>query len=179
MDASDAIASVMEVTGCTQEAAARAVEAAGEGGLDLAVDLVLSTMSSHWASADDVPPLQAVPHKMVALVRSDLGMGLGKLAAQVSHATLGAYKRAQRRQDCEAALAAWEAGGEPTIVLKVEDQGELDALLQQADARGLVTSRIVDAGRTEVAPDTVTVGAIGPAPAPSIDEVTGRLSLLS
>ena len=97
MDASDAIASVMEVTGCTQEAAARAVEAAGEGGLDLAVDLVLSTMSSHWASADDVPP-PAVPHKMVALVRSDLGMGVGKIAAQVSHATLGAYKRAQRLQ---------------------------------------------------------------------------------
>ena len=65
----------------------------------------LLLMASISATAQAAAPLQAVPHKMVALVRSDLGMGLGKVAAQVSHATLGAYKRAQRRQDCEAALA--------------------------------------------------------------------------
>ena len=30
---------------------------------------------------------------MVFLVRMDLKMGLGKMAAQVGHATIGAYKR--------------------------------------------------------------------------------------
>ena len=77
------------------------------------------------------------------------------------------------------ALAAWEDAGEPTIVLKVADHEELQMLLQTADSKGLVTARIADAGRTEVAPGTVTVGAIGPAPVPSIDEITGRLSLLT
>ena len=50
------VAAVMEVTGCAREAAVRAVEAAGEGGLELAVELVLSS-TSDWASADDeLPP---------------------------------------------------------------------------------------------------------------------------
>ena len=75
-------------------------------------------------------------------------------------------------------LRLWDADGEPTIVLKVDDQQVLDALLSQAESRGLVTARIADAGRTEVAAGTVTVGAIGPAAAGHIDEVTGRLQLL-
>ena len=32
-------------------------------------------------------------YKLVFLVRTDLGMGVGKIAAQVGHATLGAYKQ--------------------------------------------------------------------------------------
>ena len=133
-------------------------------------------MSSHWASAEDLP--QPQPTKQVVLVRQDLGMGVGKVAAQVAHASLGAYKAAARRSDCAEALAAWEASGEATIVLKVDDHEQLEQLLNQADALGLVSSRIADAGRTEVAPGTVTVGAIGPALSSRIDEVTGRLSLL-
>lgn len=175
-----AISQVMEVTGCSKEAASRAVEAAGQPpNLDLAVDFVLSTMSTHFSSAEDLGPPPPLPHKMVMLVRQDLGMGIGKVAAQVSHATLHAYKAATRRPDCAMALAAWEDAGEPTIVLKVADHEELQMLLQTADSKGLVTARIADAGRTEVAPGTVTVGAIGPAPVPSIDEITGRLSLLT
>ena len=174
-----AIAQVIEVTGCSKEAAARAVEASGDPpNLDLAVDLVLSTMSTHMSSAEDLPP-PPTRHKMVMLVREDLGMSVGKVAAQVSHATLHAYKATVRRPDGAAALAAWDAEGEPTIVFKVSDHEELQTLLQQADAKGLVTARIADAGRTEVAPGTVTVGAIGPAPVPNIDEITGRLSLLA
>ena len=76
---------VMEICGCTREAAARAVEAAGPGGVELAVDLVLSTQSAHWASAneDALPPLAAMSMseranlKMVCLVRRDLGFLCG------------------------------------------------------------------------------------------------------
>ena len=182
MEAADAtIAQVMEVTGCSRKAAARAVEAAGEGGIELAVDLVLSTMSSHWSSASDVmaaanaPP----PMKMVVIVREDLGMGVGKIAAQVSHATLGAYKATKRKPGGEETLLIWEQGGEPTIVLKVSDSAALDECVKQAEARELVACPIADAGRTEVAPGTVTCCAIGPAENPRIDEVTGRLSLLN
>jgi len=75
------IEQVMQVCGCSREAAERAVEAAGPGGVDLAVDFVLSTMSTHTSlpSGFDAPPQ---PAKLVCLVRKDLGMGTGKVAAQ-------------------------------------------------------------------------------------------------
>ena len=204
---SDAIAAVQEVTGCSRESAARAVEAAGDGGLDLAVDLVLSATDSQWASADISPP-PTTNCKMVALVRTDLGMGVGKIAAQVSHATLGAFKAAKRQPPTSGWLEAWETMGEPTIVLAVASHAELDALLTQAEQSNLIVHRVADAGRTEVAPGTVTVGvrthasnsrpkeskkclcclcsdvesryaqAIGPAAVGAIDAVTGKLSLL-
>ena len=168
-------AQVMEVTGCSREQAESAVEAAGPGGVELAVDFVLSTMSTHFSSAEDLP----TPTKMVALVRQDLGMGMGKTAAQVSHATLGAYKAMKRSSGGDQTLATWEEGGEATIVLKVDDHEQLEQCLQLAEARGLVTYRVADAGRTEVSPGTVTVGAIGPGIVTSIDAITGQLALLT
>lgn len=110
---------------------------------------------------------------MVCLVRLDLGMSAGKLAAQVSHAVLGAY-----RASAVAALNDWAAGGESTIVLQVPDEAALDRYIDLAKSRGLVTFCVHDAGRTEVASGTKTVGAIGPADADQIDTVTGGLSTL-
>ena len=152
----------------------RAVEAAGEGGVELAVNFVLSTMSAHWASATDAQETQR-PTKLVCLVRRDLGMGTGKIAAQVAHGVLAAYRSGMRSPEL---LAAWEAGGEPTIVLSVADQAELERLLSTAQERGLTTSLVADAGRTEVAPGSQTVGCIGPAEVHQIDPITGHLSLL-
>lgn len=80
--------------------------------------------------------------KMVALVRADLNMGVGKVAAQVSHATLGAYKVAARRPECADVMSAWESSGEPTIVLKVDDFEQLNTLLQQAETANLVVHRV-------------------------------------
>mmetsp|Transcript_1284 Transcript_1284/g.3956 ORF Transcript_1284/g.3956 Transcript_1284/m.3956 type:complete len:176 (+) Transcript_1284:216-743(+) len=174
------IEQVMQVCGCSREAAERAVEAAGPGGVDLAVDFVLSTMSTHTSlpSGFDAPPQ---PAKLVCLVRKDLGMGTGKVAAQVAHGALAAYRSAVRRRDAgdvSVPFRSWEEGGEPTVVLGVEDEAQLDGLLAQAEARGLPTERVADAGRTEVAAGSVTVGTIGPANNSEIDVVTGGLSLL-
>ncbi|EOD35428.1 hypothetical protein EMIHUDRAFT_201520 [Emiliania huxleyi CCMP1516] len=200
------IEQVMEVCGCSREAAERAA-ATRSPGVDLAVDLVLSTMSTHTSlpSGFDAPPQ---PAKLVCLVRKDLGMGTGKVAAQaiterasvsgtpenayarlpplqVAHGALAAYRAAVRRRDAGDAsvpFRSWEEGGEPTVVLGVEDEArasaQLDGLLAQAEARGLPTERVADAGRTEVAAGSVTVGTIGPANNSEIDVVTGGLSLL-
>ena len=43
---------------------------------------------------------------------------------------------------------------------------------------GLVNYQVMDAGRTQVAPGSKTVLAIGPAPVKAIDEITGHLKLL-
>ena len=168
------VAQVMEVTQCAREAAVAAVEAAGPGGLELAVEIALTAQVplSHAAAAPQ--PLRT---KLVVLVRQDLAMGVGKVAAQVSHACLGAYKDITR-SGSRNVFQAWEQSGEPTIVLAVADLVELDSLLVRAQEQGLGTHKIADAGRTEVDPGTVTVAAIGPAEVERIDAVTGGLSLL-
>ncbi len=68
-------------------------------------------------------------HKMVFLVRMDLKMGLGKIAAQVAHATLKAYKQMVARADENdldfVALEEWKELGQKKIVVKVNDENEL------------------------------------------------------
>jgi peptidyl-tRNA hydrolase len=53
----------------------------------------------------------------------ELQMGKGKIAAQCSHATLGAYKLAEKY--CKTALSAWELIGQAKVALKVETLDEL------------------------------------------------------
>jgi hypothetical protein len=64
--------------------------------------------------------------KMVFVVRMDLKMGLGKMAAQVGHATLGAYKRLSQLSDKDAvaehALFEWTETGQKKIVVKVNTE---------------------------------------------------------
>ena len=50
-------------------------------------------------------------------------MGKGKIAAQCCHATLGAYKLAEKY--CKSALAAWELIGQAKVALKVDTMDEL------------------------------------------------------
>ena len=114
--------------------------------------------------------------KLVALVRTDLGMSAGKVAAQVAHGVLAAYRTAQRHDSH--GLEQWLDAGEPTIVLQVASQQQLHELLEAARAQGLPTHCVADAGRTQVAPGSETVGCVGPAAVDAIDVVTGRLSLL-
>jgi len=113
--------------------------------------------------------------KMVLVVRNDLKMGKGKAAAQCCHATLSAYKQARRK--APDALRVWEANGQPKVTLKCESEDDLMVLLTQARSLGLVSAVIADAGRTQIAPGSKTVLAVGPAPGAMVDQVTGSLKL--
>ena len=112
---------------------------------------------------------------MVLVVRQDLKMGKGKAAAQCCHATLAAYKQAKRK--CPDTLRVWEATGQPKITVKVESEEELMTLLAKARSLGLVSYVVADAGRTQIAPGSHTVLAVGPAPGSQVDLVTGGLKL--
>ena len=116
--------------------------------------------------------------KLSLVVRTDLGMGRGKLAAQVAHAAVAAVLTAQLTAEGRAGLAAWLAGGQPKVVLSVGSDAELADIAAAASAAGLPTEVIRDAGRTQLAPGTTTCCAIGPADAARVDAVTGGLSLL-
>lgn len=113
--------------------------------------------------------------KMILVVRNDLKMGKGKVAAQCSHAAVAAYKQVQRRNP--ELLKQWEYCGQPKVVVKAPDEDTLINLLGQAREVGLTVSLIQDAGRTQIAPGSRTVLGVGPGPADLIDRVTGDLKL--
>merc|ERR1719347_1845703 len=113
--------------------------------------------------------------KLVLVVRQDLKMGKGKAAAQCCHATLAAYKQAKRK--CPETLRVWEATGQPKITVKCDSEEEMMLLLAQARSLGLVSYVVADAGRTQIAPGSHTVLAVGPAPGSMVDKVTGNLKL--
>jgi PTH2 family peptidyl-tRNA hydrolase len=115
-----------------------------------------------------------MPMKLVLVVRTDLDMGRGKIAAQVAHAAVAATLASLRRPD----LAAWLREGQPKVVLRVTGEEQLSDIITQARAAGLPVEVIQDAGRTQLPPGTTTCCAVGPADATRIDAVTGTLSLL-
>lgn len=103
-------------------------------------------------------------------------MSKGKIAAQCSHAAVGAFEKAQRR-DPEG-LKCWQMTGQAKVALKTDTVDEIKQLADNAKKMGLITSLIRDAGRTQIAANSITVLGVGPAPKDVIDKVTGHLKLL-
>jgi PTH2 family peptidyl-tRNA hydrolase len=112
------------------------------------------------------------PMKMVLVVRTDLGMTAGKIAAQCVHAALGCVRGSDTIP-----LAIWEGSGEATVCLRCDSYAEMQALEAAAQQQGLVTYIVRDAGRTQIEAGSSTVLAIGPAVRSRIDVVTGHLKL--
>ncbi len=113
--------------------------------------------------------------KQVVVVRTDLGMGRGKIAAQVGHAcVLGAERVRESHPEW---FSEWWAGQEK-VVVKVPGIRELQDVKRHAAESGLPWSEVTDAGHTQVAPGTTTCISIGPAPEDMVDRITGRLKLL-
>jgi peptidyl-tRNA hydrolase, PTH2 family len=112
--------------------------------------------------------------KLVLVVRADLGMSRGKIAAQAAHAAVTAVLAGLGGAD----VAAWLRDGQPKVVLRADGPEHFDAIAAQAAAAGLPIQVISDAGRTQVVAGTQTCLAIGPADARRIDAVTADLALL-
>ena len=93
--------------------------------------------------------------------RKAVKMSAGKAAAQASHATLGAYRRAMRL--CPQAVRDWLRIGQMKITVKCPSLEELLQLQNACATAGLNTYLIRDAGHTEIEPGSRTVLAVGPA----------------
>ena len=129
----------------------------------------------------DASPTLVEEAKMVLCVRTDLSMGVGKMCSQCSHAAVDCVLTIQNRGTAQHRrwLAQWLDLGCAKIVLRVDGgEGELHRLQSAARGAGLPTAAIKDAGRTQVAPGSATVLAIGPGPKAAVDSVTGALKLL-
>ncbi|KAI5918955.1 peptidyl-tRNA hydrolase PTH2-domain-containing protein [Camillea tinctor] len=119
--------------------------------------------------------------KLVLVVRTDLGMTKGKIAAQCSHATLACYKSLSKRSNdatSSSILRRWERLGQAKIAVQVKSEAELLALMSRARGLGVTAEVIQDAGRTQIDPGSLTVLGVGPAPKSLVDQVTGGLKLL-
>jgi len=110
--------------------------------------------------------------KMVILVRKDLQLPKGKAAAQVAHAAVEAAMRSDKDK-----VKKWRDEGQKKVVLRVADEKELLAYMQEAKDASLQTALITDAGKTVIAPGTKTCVAIGPDDEVAVDRVTGELPM--
>src|SRR3989344_7057009 len=109
-------------------------------------------------------------YKQVILVREDLKLPKGKMAAQVAHASLDSALRSEKKL-----VEQWRQSGAKKVVLKANDEKELFKYKQIAEDAGLKTALIKDAGHTVVEPGTITCLGIGPDSEEKIDEITGKL----
>lgn len=111
--------------------------------------------------------------KQVILIRKDLKMTKGKIAAQAAHASVDATLSANKKL-----VQKWRLTGMKKIALGIENENQLKEFLNKANEMNITISLIKDAGHTEVAPGTITCGAIGPGPEIQIDKITGDLKPL-
>jgi len=119
----------------------------------------------------------SVNNKLVLVVRNDLGMTKGKIAAQCSHASVECYKAAMQHQPQMAKM--WLRTGQRKIVVSI-GSGEkgLEELAKVAKSHKVLSCIICDAGATQVKAGTHTVIGIGPANSDIIDQITGHLKLI-
>jgi PTH2 family peptidyl-tRNA hydrolase len=113
--------------------------------------------------------------KQAIVVRSDLQMGKGKLAAQSAHASLEAMEKTKRQEPDW--VEEWRAEGQKKVVLKVGSKKELLELFEAAK-KELPAALIKDAGLTQIEAGEPTCIGIGPAPEAEIDRFTSKLKLL-
>lgn len=134
-----------------------------------------------------------VPVKQVIVVRKDLRMSKGKMAAQVSHASLGALFMAmgigkfagskegetiQIKVETGSPLDYWLNTSFTKVVLEVSSEEELMMIVHELKNQDFIPySLIEDEGRTEFDKPTITCLGIGPAYSEVINVLTGHLKL--
>ena len=114
--------------------------------------------------------------KQVIIVRKDLKMETGKLAAQVAHASLMSYFETEKKD--KKMVKEWLDTGEKKIVLKVENEDSLKKFHEAFKYKGIPSVLVTDAGLTQLPPGTLTALGIGPWRSSEINPITSMLKLL-
>ena len=116
------------------------------------------------------------PVKLILIINNGLKMGKGKIAAQAGHASVKSTLKAGKKAPL--ILQAWLSSGQKKVCLKGDDADHLLALEKQAKEAGLLTSKIHDAGHTQIPSGSLTVLAIGPCQDELVEKITENLKLL-
>lgn len=120
------------------------------------------------------------------MVRKDLNMRKGKIAAQVAHAAMKfifdgnvASKLDEIYVKLSKAETKWAREGFTKIVVSVDSEQELLDLCESARRNKVASYKIIDSGRTEFDNvPTLTCASFGPDDENLLDKVTGHLKLL-
>lgn len=115
-------------------------------------------------------------YKMSVVLRSDLGMSVGKMVSQACHACLEVSEQAKRHH--RRVWGAWMKEGARKVVLQVDSLAELLELEKRARLLDLPHAIIQDRGLTEIPAGSKTALAVGPGMSKVVDKVTGSLKLL-
>lgn len=113
--------------------------------------------------------------KQVIVVRKDLRLGRGKMAAHAAHASLAAYRKVKRLHPHVA--EEWESWGEKKVVVGIDGERAILELFEKVKKK-IPCELIRDAGLTQIAPGTITALGIGPWKDEEIDKFTKQLKLL-
>ena len=124
--------------------------------------------------------------KQVIVVRKDLNMRKGKIAAQASHASLGAILNNARTYEGNLivnienpAVQEWLTGRFTKVCVSVDSEEELLDIYNRAIEAKVNVKLIKDAGLTEFnGIATLTCLALGPDYPENIDPISGHLKLL-
>ena len=114
-------------------------------------------------------------YKMVIIIRIDLKMSIGKIAAQVGHAAVSATEKAKKTHSKW--LNEWLKEGQCKITVKANSEEEIYELQKKARKLNIPYALISDKGLTELPAGTITCLGIGPAPSHKINKITGDLTL--
>ncbi|MDD4049681.1 MAG: peptidyl-tRNA hydrolase Pth2 [Candidatus ainarchaeum sp.] len=114
-------------------------------------------------------------YKQIILVRNDLKLGKGKIAAQASHASLESYLLTSRKTPSIA--ENWLSEGQKKVVLKVESREELLKVFQEVKSY-FPAVIIKDAAHTQLKEPDFTCVGVGPIKEFEIDKFTKRYKLL-
>lgn len=114
-------------------------------------------------------------YKQVIIVRNDLKLGKGKIAAQASHASLEAYLLTSRKTP--KVTDDWLLYGQKKVVLKVDSKKELLDLFMEVKSF-FPAVLIKDAGLTQLKESDYTCVGVGPIKESEIDRFTKKYKLL-
>lgn len=135
--------------------------------------------------------------KMMIVMRRDLKMRKGKIAAQAGHACIDAVLRALQKEDRmndlvmsadgmmlnnsdkpTSPLVEWFNNGCTKVCVYVDSEDDLLGIAEKAESREIIAAVITDWGLTEFHGEhTKTCLALEPLPAEVADELTGTLPL--
>ena len=115
-------------------------------------------------------------YKLVIVMRNDLKMTKGKIAAQASHAAVNCAFAAKKKDP--RGFDKWYSEGQRKVVLRADSLEQIYEIKAMADANKIINSVITDAGRTEIPSGTVTCIGLGPSCDSVMDKITGELKML-
>ena len=143
-------------------------------------------------------PMEGDYVKQIIVIRKDLNMRKGKLAAQAAHASMKVLldrmlceefvKDSTIWEGCHVWLMTifesepmhmWLKGAFTKVVVSVDSEEELLEIKKKAEDAGILCSLVTDAGKTEFhGKRTNTAVAIGPEWSSKLEPITGNLKLL-